>query len=218
MKSREVKVLSTAIVFLFTAGFLSGCGEKEKTDWNEKRAQLNAEKAKEKGKTVIEPEPITSFEEVEEIQTFGGLDLDEEPASMEGVLDGISDRIGDGIDATGKAISETADSMMNAIEDGVTIAQDKAVEMHESATEAIDATIVEPAAEILDDADEVVTATPDLIRRVQQALTKAGYKPGSADGVSGPRTVAALKSFQQDNNLAAGALTKETLRALGVDY
>ncbi|HQU62512.1 MAG TPA: peptidoglycan-binding domain-containing protein [Nitrosomonas sp.] len=193
MKSHEVKILSTAIVFLFTAGFLSGCGEKEKTDWIEKRAQLNAEKAKEKGKTIIAPEPLA-----------------EEPTSMESVLDGI--------DATGKAISETADNMMDAIEDSITIAQDKATDMHESAVETIDATIVESVAEILDDSDEVVTATPDLIRRVQQALTKAGYKPGPADGVSGAKTVAALKSFQQENNLATGALTRETLRALRVDY
>ena len=65
------------------------------------------------------------------------------------------------------------------------------------------------------DADEVVAATPDLIRRVQQALVNAGYNPGPVDGISGPRTLQAVKSFQQENNLAAGELTKETLRALG---
>ncbi|MCP5246775.1 MAG: peptidoglycan-binding protein [Burkholderiales bacterium] len=129
---------------------------------------------------------------------------------MEGVLDGFSESVDEGLDAAGEAVNESADTIMGAIEDSVTTTQDTVVDFKEDVSAAV--------ADIIDDADEVVTATPNLIRQVQQALAKAGYKPGPADGVSGPRTLTALKSFQQDNNLASGELTKETLRALGVDY
>ncbi len=208
MKSLEIRILSTGVVFLFAAALLSGCGDGENADSvGNEQSGMNT---KESGETVIVPEPITSLENVEEIQTFGGFDLEGDTASMEGVLDGFSEAVDEGIDATGEAIAESADNMMGAIEDSVTIAQDTVVDFKEDASAAI--------AEIIDDAEEVVTATPNLIRQVQQALAKAGYKPGAADGVSGPRTLAALKSFQQDNNLASGKLTKETLRALGVEY
>lgn len=222
MKSSEIKVLSACIALLFTASVLTGCGDKEKTDWKEKRAEM---KAQEGGETVIEPEPITSFEEVEEIQTFDGLSLDDDAGSMQGLLDSISDSVDEGFDAAedaigeaGEAISDTTESMLDAAGDGMAAAQDTTGDMYESMTETVDAAIVEPVAEMIDDADEVVAATPDLIRQVQQSLANAGYNPGPADGISGPKTDAALKSFQQDNNLAAGELTKETLRALGVNY
>jgi len=208
MKSFEIRTLSTRVVFLLIAVFLSGCGNGENADStvNEQTGMST----KESGETIIAPEPITSLENVEEIQTFGDFDPENEIASMEGVLDGFSETVDEGLDAAGDAVNESADNMMGVIEDNVTMAQDTVVDFKEDASAAV--------AEIIDDADQVVAATPNLIRQVQQALAKAGYKPGSADGVSGPRTLAALKSFQQDNNLASGKLTKETLRALGVDY
>ncbi|MCW5617872.1 MAG: peptidoglycan-binding protein [Nitrosomonas sp.] len=208
MKSLEIRILSTGVVFLFAAILLSGCGNGESTDSAENgQAGVNT---KESGETVIIPEPITSLENMEEIQTLNGFDLDGDTASMDGVLDGFSEAVDEGIDAAGEAISGSADTMMSAIEDSITIAQDTAADFKEDTSAAI--------AEIIDDADEVVAATPNLIRQVQKALAKAGYKPGPADGVSGPRTLAALKSFQQDNNLASGELTKETLRALSVQH
>lgn len=208
MKSLEIRILSTGVVFLFAAILLSGCGNGESTDSAENgQAGVNT---KESGETVIIPEPITSLENMEEIQTLNGFDLDGDTASMDGVLDGFSETVDEGIDAAGEAISGSADTMMSAIEDSITIAQDTAADFKENTSAAI--------AEIIDDADEVVAATPNLIRQVQKALAKAGYKPGPADGISGPRTLAALKSFQQDNNLASGELTKETLRALSVQH
>lgn len=208
MKSLEIRILSTGVVFLFAAILLSGCGNGESTDSAE-NGQAGGN-TKESGETVIIPEPITSLENMEEIQTLNGFDLDGDTASMDGVLDGFSETVDEGIDAAGEAISGSADTMMSAIEDSITIAQDTAADFKEDTSAAI--------AEIIDDADEVVAATPNLIRQVQKALAKAGYKPGPADGVSGPRTLAALKSFQQDNNLASGELTKETLRALSVQH
>ena len=59
--------------------------------------------------------------------------------------------------------------------------------------------------------------TPDLIRRVQAALVERGYGGARPDGVLGPRTREALERFQKDKGLHAGALTLDTLKALGVD-
>lgn len=70
----------------------------------------------------------------------------------------------------------------------------------------------------LEDLSKVVEANSELIREVQQALVDAGFNPGAIDGVNGPRTMAALKSYQKQNNLAIGQLTKETLQRLKISY
>ena len=56
------------------------------------------------------------------------------------------------------------------------------------------------------------------MRKVQQALVNAGFNPGPVDGVSGAKTVNAIESFQKQNGIPAGKLTKRTLRALGVEF
>jgi hypothetical protein len=58
--------------------------------------------------------------------------------------------------------------------------------------------------------------TRDVIVRLQEALEKAGYKPGSADGVMGGATLRAVDAFQQDKGLPRGGLTILTLETLGV--
>jgi outer membrane protein OmpA-like peptidoglycan-associated protein len=60
--------------------------------------------------------------------------------------------------------------------------------------------------------------TPDLYRRIQQALIDRGYDVGAAgaDGKIGTATKEALVKFQKDNGLPVGSLDVETLRALGV--
>ena len=92
----------------------------------------------------------------------------------------------------------------------------------ESAEDGAAADIVvatnEDQAKVVDDGADVVKATPAIMRKVQQALVDAGLNPGPVDAVSGARTVAAIESFQKQNNIPAGNLTKETLRALGVDF
>ena len=56
------------------------------------------------------------------------------------------------------------------------------------------------------------------MKKVQQALVNYGFNPGPVDGVSGAKTVAAIESFQKQNDIPVGKLTKRTLRALGVDF
>lgn len=55
-----------------------------------------------------------------------------------------------------------------------------------------------------------------LVKRLQQELRARGYQPGPLDGLLGKNTVAALTDFQGNNGLAVGALTYESLEALGV--
>ncbi len=57
----------------------------------------------------------------------------------------------------------------------------------------------------------------DVVTRIQQALANAGYDPGPMDGIVGPMTRSAVKVYQQNNRLAIGGLTYETLNKLGVD-
>ncbi|MGN5518563.1 peptidoglycan-binding protein [Halopseudomonas sp. Lyrl_26] len=57
---------------------------------------------------------------------------------------------------------------------------------------------------------------PALISRLQAALSSRGYSLGNIDGKLGQRTIAALSDYQADNGLAIGAVTYESLEALGV--
>jgi len=51
----------------------------------------------------------------------------------------------------------------------------------------------------------------------QKALKQAGFDPGATDGVMGPRTVQALKDYQQAKGLqTTGRLDTETREALAV--
>lgn len=76
----------------------------------------------------------------------------------------------------------------------------------------------EAQVQVVDDGNDVVKVTPAIMRKVQQALVDAGFNPGPVDGVSGAKTVAAIESFQKQNGIPAGKLTKKTLRAMGVDF
>lgn len=58
---------------------------------------------------------------------------------------------------------------------------------------------------------------PAKARQVQQNLADRGYDPGPVDGIIGPKTRDALRSFQNDQKLAAsGRADRQTLAALGV--
>ena len=41
------------------------------------------------------------------------------------------------------------------------------------------------------------------VKKLQEGLQKLGYDPGPVDGILGPKTSAALRTFQQDNGLKA---------------
>jgi peptidoglycan hydrolase-like protein with peptidoglycan-binding domain len=56
-----------------------------------------------------------------------------------------------------------------------------------------------------------------MVRRVQQTLNNRGFDAGPVNGVLGASTRAALKRFQQGENLeASGDLNAQTLAALGI--
>ncbi len=53
------------------------------------------------------------------------------------------------------------------------------------------------------------------IFEMQERLNELGYKLGTVDGVSGPRTVEALKKFQSDNKLSpTGTIDADTIKKL----
>src|ERR1044071_6141163 len=53
------------------------------------------------------------------------------------------------------------------------------------------------------------------VRAAQEALRDKGFDPGPVDGIMGPRTQQALRSFQQSNNLqATGRLDSQTSQQL----
>ncbi|MBX2836035.1 MAG: peptidoglycan-binding protein [Gammaproteobacteria bacterium] len=56
----------------------------------------------------------------------------------------------------------------------------------------------------------------DVITRLQKALKREGYEPGPIDGMLGRGTLTAVERYQQDNNMAHGGLTMDTLTSLGV--
>ena len=54
--------------------------------------------------------------------------------------------------------------------------------------------------------------------QIQEQLKENGFDPGPIDGIVGPKTHSALKSFQSANNLkTTGNIDIETAQALGVD-
>jgi hypothetical protein len=54
------------------------------------------------------------------------------------------------------------------------------------------------------------------MQRMQASLAQRGYDPGPIDGQGRPQTYDALRRFQMDNHMAAGQITVESARALGV--
>ncbi len=58
----------------------------------------------------------------------------------------------------------------------------------------------------------------ERVRRVQERLAAAGFDPGPADGVAGPRTRAALRAFQEARGLdPTGEPDGPTLGELGAE-
>jgi len=60
-------------------------------------------------------------------------------------------------------------------------------------------------------------AGSEQVKSVQQALQDKGMDPGPVDGIMGPKTMAALKAFQKDQQLTEnGKLDDQTREKLGV--
>jgi len=62
---------------------------------------------------------------------------------------------------------------------------------------------------------EVPKMTTEEIKKIQTALTTAGFDAGQADGKMGPQTIQAIKKFQETNGIKAdGIIGKETWEKL----
>ena len=60
-------------------------------------------------------------------------------------------------------------------------------------------------------------ANAEQVKSLQKALHEKGMEPGPIDGVLGPQTRAALRSYQKDQKLPeTGRLDNETLAKLGI--
>ena len=67
------------------------------------------------------------------------------------------------------------------------------------------------------DGSDKVTGSQTHVAAAQQALQKNGLNPGPIDGYMGPRTTAAVREFQQKEQLqVTGQLDPETLGRLGI--
>src|SRR5581483_3024236 len=65
----------------------------------------------------------------------------------------------------------------------------------------------------------VLAQSHETVRETQQALKDKGYDPGPVDGVMGPQTRAALKSYQEKENINSdGVLGPKTMDSLGVKH
>ena len=58
--------------------------------------------------------------------------------------------------------------------------------------------------------------TPDLVMKIQTALSKAGFNPGPIDGNYGAQTRGAIAAYQKTKGLGEGECSYETLESLGV--
>ena len=75
-----------------------------------------------------------------------------------------------------------------------------------------------PSRSAVQDQRVIAFGKPDeTVRRVQEALNRAGYNVGETDGKAGPKTLTGLKKFQADRSLpTTGIVDQITLSALGV--
>ena len=81
---------------------------------------------------------------------------------------------------------------------------------------AQDASTAPQATRKLLDMSAIPTLSPERIMQVQQALQRKGFNPGPIDGVIGPMTREAVRSYQDRYGMpATGEIDNQTLYALG---
>lgn len=202
MKSNKISGLATGTVLLLAVGLLSGCANEP-------------EDAEQQSKEVAVAPIQSEVEESIGMESFEGLEPMQPIESIEDILDGLAETTGEMIDVETGAVSATTDAKIDVMDSELGAAQDLIDETQATVSAAIDE---DTAVALAEDAMDVVVMTPEITLSVQQALVDAGFKPGPVDGFSGSRTLAAIENFQAQNNLAVGQVTKETLRALGVDF
>ena len=203
MKSRKINTLSASIALLLAAGLLSGCGGDAEEEEGQSAPAVVAP-------FLSDEAPIESVYDTSDMDGFG-IESDDsvETDTIDDLLDGTFDATDEEVEAETETGGEGYGP--EDADESIDITQ-------ESSEELLLTDEVEEVIAFDDDGADVVTVTPEIIRGIQQSLSDAGYNPGPADGISGPRTLSALSSYQEQNNLASGQVTKETLRALGVDF
>ena len=132
-------------------------------------------------------------------------------------LSGCGDEQKETSKQTNQTISESTpvSPVSEAVDTATEIAGQSGKAVKKVAEQAVDKT-AETAKKAVSVATTVVKTTPEQVRKIQKALLDAGFNPGHSDGRIGPKTMAALESFQKQKNLATGQITKETLQALDV--
>lgn len=198
MKSKKISILASSTALFLAVGLISGCAGESEDEANSGAAAIVAPAPSEG--VAIEPiapvEETLGLENIAPIESISDM-LKEAEETADGAIDSMHDMVDSGVDTTQGLVEDTKEAALGVIEEPQ----------------------VQEVQELISDATDVVPATSSIIRGVQQALTDKGFKPGPVDGASGPRTVAAINDFQKQSNLATGGqLTKETLRALGVNF
>lgn len=200
MKTVNLDSLAKGILPLVVAGIVSGCGGE----------------TEEVAKQDQDPDRVAEFIQSEDVMPEPVAPV--APAApaepVEETLESILEKADEIIQRTESSIASLNDVDTTAESEEIAAGVvDEPESLAALATES-----VQDTAEAFEDGLEVVKATPELIRKVQRALTDAGFNPGAADGLMGPRTMRALTDFQQQHQLAKGELTKETLRELDVSF
>ncbi len=206
MKAENLDIFVKSTMILLVIGLLTGCGDQP-------------EESSKIGQDAAAPEYIQSDEAA--ILTTEPL----MPADTAAITESVEKTLDAILEEADAVIKKTEEKLNGYDNDAVKtelgeIADDVAGES-KSYIAAIEETAeesVEAVQEAINDGHEIVKATPDLIQKVQQALNDAGFNTGIADGKLGPRTLSALKTYQQQNGMQAGKFTKETLRALDVSF
>jgi len=190
MKVTNFDLFAKRALALSVIALLTGCGDEPEKTARQKQTGVTAE--------VVQGNEVVADMTVDE-----SSDVVEEE-SLESILakaDEIIQRTGA---LSEDVMHEPKEAAANAIEEATsTVASDS-----ETGADVISSS----------DGEEVVKATADLIRKIQQALTDAGLNPGVVDGKLGPRSKNALIDFQKKHGLAEGEITKETLRELGIAF
>lgn len=92
----------------------------------------------------------------------------------------------------------------------------KTIEIPEKATEKTRRVLVSPAETTWQRVLCKANSDKTTVTQLQQALEKAGFNPGTVDGVLGLDTYKAVHAFQKKQGLAHGAITHEVLQKLGL--
>lgn len=226
MKGSKISTLTAGIAFLFVIGVLSGCGEEPEEAVNQSEGMaiepVPSEETAGAPMAALEDNDtkdfdFDSFDRIEGIEELESIENFEEEKPETDIFEGISETTEEFIEKSNETMNQPTEDLISQSDEGMDATQGIGDELQTAPSTAVEKEKNQVPA-MADDATEVVTVTPKIIRSVQQALSDAGYNPGPVDGISGPRTLSALENFQKQNNIAAGQFTKETLQALGVNY